>query len=76
MLDLVNPVGAGRGLVGGGREAGVRQSRSAGRVPGPDCVPVGVGQGVDASSWSLMELASAEKSTSVIEAFLPSMKFA
>ena len=34
------------------------QSRSVGRVPGPDCVSVGVGQGVDASSWSLMELLS------------------
>jgi hypothetical protein len=52
------------------------QSRSVGRVPGPDCVPVDVGQGVDASSWSLMELLSTKKSTSVIEPFLPSMKFA
>jgi hypothetical protein len=65
-----------KGAVSFPKQDAVRQSRSAGRVPGPDCVPVGVGQGVDASSWSLMELASAEKSTSVIEAFLPSMKFA
>ena len=27
MLDLVNPVGAGRGLVGGGREAGLDEAR-------------------------------------------------
>jgi hypothetical protein len=58
------------------KQDALSQSRSVGRVPGPDCVPVGVGQGVDASSWSLMELLSTKKSTSVIEPFLPSMKFA
>jgi hypothetical protein len=42
--------------------------------------PAGAGQAgqteVDESSWSLMELPSIEKSTSVIEALLPSMKLA
>ena len=30
VLDLVNPVGAGRGLVGGGREAGLDEARPVG----------------------------------------------
>ena len=30
MLDLVNPVGAGRRLVGGGREAGFDEARPVG----------------------------------------------
>jgi hypothetical protein len=43
----------------------------------PIQVAVVVGQReVYASSWSLMELLSIEKSTLVIEAFLPSMKLA
>ena len=33
VLDLVNPVGAGRGLVGGGREAGFDEARPVGGKP-------------------------------------------
>jgi hypothetical protein len=71
---LPRPLAAKGGAIP--KQDAVRQLRSVRRVPGPDCVPVGVGQGVGASSWSLMELLSIEKSTPVIEAFLPSMKLA